>query len=472
MKSIYDSLIENSLSDMYPMHMPGHKRNSNVLPKKDSLLNSIYKIDITEIDGFDNLHDAETIIRNAEEEAANLWGASKTYFLINGSTSGILAAVSAVANMGDTLIVARNCHKSVFNAAYINRLNLEYIYPNIIEDYDIAGEITVGDVEQALLGAKRNNRKVAAVLVTSPTYDGISSDIASIAKFLQSKAIPFIVDEAHGAHFGFVEGFPKSAVSCGADIVIQSAHKTLPAPTQTALIHISEGTVDINRIKRFLGIYQTSSPSYILMSGLQEAVLYMRDNGKFALKSLIEKRNRINNELKSLKNIKVCDLTEPGKLLISVKGLLISGTELAEVLRKKYQIEVEMAAETYVVCILTVGDTDTGIDRLIAAIKEIDSESKKSTAIESRIKSIYEIEPERAYEYYAAYDMLSHNVLINEVIGMAAADFLYLYPPGIPIMVPGEIFSDDIINKLKELLDKGYKVSGITDNKVNVIWEN
>ena len=246
---LYQQLISYGESDVYPFHMPGHKRRALPFPNP-------YTIDITEIDGFDNLHHAEGLIREAEERAAKLYGADRSYYLVNGSTCGLLAAICAAARRGDKVLAARNCHKAVYHAISMQGLAAEFLYPAITRG-DLQGQITAAQVEEALT----KHPDIAVVILTSPTYEGIVSDVAAIAACCHAHGAALIVDEAHGAHFGFGAGFPENAVRLGADAVIMSLHKTLPSFTQTALLHCNGTRIDPGRVARYLGVYETSSPS-------------------------------------------------------------------------------------------------------------------------------------------------------------------------------------------------------------------
>ena len=264
-------------SDIYPFHMPGHKRCKNEFTNE--FLNP-YEIDITEIEGFDNLHHPEGILKDSMEWAAEVYGADKTYYLINGSSSGILSAICSTSPLNGKIIISRNCHKSVYHGVILNYLKTEYIYPQIIDELWINGGISVNDVEKIL----ENNSDANAVLIVSPSYDGIVSDICGIAEIVHKKGIPLIVDEAHGAHFSFDKRekkrfFPRSALDCGADIVIQSLHKTLPSFTQTAVMHVRKGYINLEKLEWYLQIYQSSSPSYVLMAGIEKCIFEMEKKG-------------------------------------------------------------------------------------------------------------------------------------------------------------------------------------------------
>lgn len=230
-------LKEYGDSDFYPFHMPGHKRQY-----RDPFLSEFpnpFSIDITEINGFDNLHHPEGILKDSMEWAAEIYGSDKTYYLVNGSSCGILSAISATVDSRGTILMSRNCHKSAFHGVFLNQLNAKYIYPQFISEMGLQGGILAEDVE----GLLKKYPDIDAVLVVSPTYDGVVSDIKAIAQVVHRFGVPLIVDEAHGAHFSFGKnnGFPVSALDLGADIVIQSLHKTLPSLTQTALLHARKG---------------------------------------------------------------------------------------------------------------------------------------------------------------------------------------------------------------------------------------
>lgn len=248
MKRLYDRLKEYTNEDYYGFHMPGHKRNHHFMG-----VDLPYDIDITEIDGFDDLHHAEGILREAEERAAKVFGAEETHFLVNGSTVGILSAVLGSTNRGDKILVSRHCHKSVYHAMYMNDLVPCYVYPEYERDSYLNGKIRKEDIEEML----EKEKSIRAVVIVSPTYDGVSSDVRGIAEVAHRHGVLLIVDEAHGAHFGFHSYFPERANALGADVVIQSLHKTLPSLTQTALLHINGKLANRGKIRRYLGMLQS-----------------------------------------------------------------------------------------------------------------------------------------------------------------------------------------------------------------------
>ena len=278
---LINRLAAYARSDMYPFHMPGHKRRTG---PEESFMNSCtdsftnpFAVDITEIEGFDNLHHPEGILKDSMKWAADVYGADQTYYLINGSTGGILAAVCGSVPRGGRILVSRNCHKSVYHGICLNQLKTSYVYPQEIEGLGIQGGITAEDVDRML----NRYMDTQAVLIVCPTYDGIVSDIEAIARIVHRAGLPLIVDEAHGAHFRYDAMFPVSALDLGADVVIQSVHKTLPSLTQTALLHIKcnrpDGGcyADRERIDRYIHMVQSSSPSYVLMASIENSIYQM-----------------------------------------------------------------------------------------------------------------------------------------------------------------------------------------------------
>ena len=433
-------LDQYSRTDFYPFHMPGHKRQVHT-----EYLSNPYAVDITEITDFDNLHHAEGIIKENQDMAAELYHADKTWFLINGSTAGILAAVSACTSRGGKLLMARNCHKAVYHAAYLRGLETSYIYPSYEPACGLNGRISPDDVEKVL----QENAGIEAVIITSPSYDGVVSDIEQIAKMVHSYGIPLIVDEAHGAHFAFGEYFPTSALDLGADIVIHSLHKTLPAMTQTALLHKKGNRVSGERLEEFLGIYETSSPSYILMGGISYCLRFLKEQGKQKFEMFQENLKWAREKMKTMKVLHLVgeELIEENdifdldysKMIISTVNADINGPQLHEILRKKYHLEMEMEAEQYILALTSVMDSREGFERLVNALLEIDGslqskeEKMKKYTFTDSSNTVKELQTYRIWE---AVEGDWEIIPLQESRGRVSAEYAYLYPPGIPLLVP------------------------------------
>ncbi len=467
-------------SDIYPFHMPGHKRCKNEFTNE--FLNP-YEIDITEIEGFDNLHHPEGILKDSMEWAAEVYGADKTYYLINGSSSGILSAICSTSPLNGKIIISRNCHKSVYHGVILNYLKTEYIYPQIIDELWINGGISVNDVEKIL----ENNSDANAVLIVSPSYDGIVSDICGIAEIVHKKGIPLIVDEAHGAHFSFDKRekkrfFPRSALDCGADIVIQSLHKTLPSFTQTAVMHVRKGYINLEKLEWYLQIYQSSSPSYVLMAGIEKCIFEMEKKGMRYCKRFEKEICQMRKSLSKMKCLHLLDKVIIGyfgvydidcsKIVVSCRNTIISGEFLGKLLREKYHLEMEMCGVDYVVAITSFFDSQEGLYRLTKAFLEIDEmlfqknfgETEKTNIDTINTRLVWENKiPEVCMPLAKARETKCKKVRINNCEGKISGEFIYLYPPGIPIIVPGERINQEIINQILQYKKLGLSIQGMED---------
>lgn len=507
---LLERLTEYAGSDAYPFHMPGHKRRE--IP--DGIPGGFpdpYGIDITEIDGFDNLHHAEGILKDAMETVAAIYGADRSWYLVNGSTCGILSAVFAATENGGKILTARNCHKAVYHAICLNRLEAEYLYPEEITEFRINGGIRAEDVRKALekdamrcAGNSGDVRgkitKIQAVLITSPTYEGVVSDIRAIADAAHEYGIPLIVDEAHGAHLEYADqchSFPKSALEYGADIVIQSLHKTLPCFTQTAILHVKGKLVDQDRISRYLSMFQTSSPSYLFMAGMERCIRYMDGDGRNEMIRYEKRLERFMERMEGLQVLEVLDREicgkyrtvagwDPSKIVVStMRAEDFHGEELAETLRRKYHLEMEMTAPEYVIAMTSLMDTEEGFERLGTALLEIDGALRRRMEPEQQKEKGEPKEKERCETPEATESKLSHPVrrmliceamdadtertAFQDTVGKVSAEFVYLYPPGIPIIAPGEVFTDAIVEKIMAYKAAGLLVQGPADPDADVI---
>ena len=474
MERLYKKLEEYGRTGCYPFHMPGHKRNVSSVDGDFP-----FGTDITEIEGFDNLHHAEGIIKKAQKDMARLYGVKETFFSINGSTAALQAAISACVRRGGQILMARNCHKAVYNTLYLRDLQPTYIYPHREEKLGINGGISAARVERYL----EENPEIQAVLITSPTYDGIVSDVKRIAKAAHAHGIPLIVDEAHGAHFHFSDYFPASAADLGADLVIQSLHKTLPAMTQTAVLHRCTDRVDRNLISRFMGIYQTSSPSYVLMASMDACADKLARNGKEMFAQYTENLQNARERLKKCnhiclvtpqkgKDLRITDY-DRSKMIFSTENSSLNGKQLSRILNREFHLEMEMSAEGYALALTSVGDTREGFEKLCEAIEEIDRrESLKSVeeaecGNEDKKYSIGEMK--QCMRISQAMDADSMQCILEESVGKISAEFAYLYPPGIPILVPGEQITGLFVRNVRRYMEQGLELQGLRDSSNETI---
>ncbi len=469
MEYLDDKLNSYREADIYPFHMPGHKRKTLPFPNP-------FSIDITEIDGFDNLHHATGILKQAQERAASLYGARHTFYLVNGSTCGILAAICAAVPKRGKILIARNSHSCVYHACCLNELSVEYLYP-VLTRHGILGQVTPQQVEKAL----SESPDIAAVVVTSPTYEGIVSDITGIAKITHMHRIPLIVDEAHGAHFGFGGGFPENATKLGADAVVMSLHKTLPSFTQTALLHLCSDRISLKKIQKYLDIFETSSPSYLFMAGMESCIRTVEQEKK---RLFLNFRMRLEDfyldcmDLRVLHLLRREDLTpaecfdwDDSKLVIFTTNASCSGRTLYDLLLHRYRLQPEMAGTDYCLAMTSIADTTDGFSRLCTALHEIDAYlgSNAGSLIPNRINTgqLYKKNP-RNMQMFEAESADITEVSLNQAAGLTSAAAVRLYPPGVPMIVPGEVITAELILAIQSCLQAGLTIQGCTTGDCTV----
>ncbi|MDE5670806.1 MAG: aminotransferase class I/II-fold pyridoxal phosphate-dependent enzyme [Eubacterium sp.] len=413
----------------YPFHMPGHKRNFDFGIDGSG-------IDITEINGFDNLHSPHGSILEIEQKLSALYGSEKSFMLINGSTVGLLASIFAVTEQKDKIIISRNCHKSVYNACFLRELDVVYIEPEFNEENGFYTEMKQSAIDKALM----DNPDAKAVVVTSPTYEGYISNIHS--------DIPLIIDAAHGAHFGFGK-FPEYPKG---DIVVSSLHKTLPSLTQTAVLNVYNN-VFTQKIKKYLDIFQTTSPSYVLMNSVSKCIAFLEHS--------VDAFNKYDALLDSfyetkLNNLEMITTDDRSKIVVSTAKSNINGHQLADRLRENYSIECEMESVNYIILMSSVADTKEAFSALSNALIEIDKTLKickkniiKKPNLPMKICNSFEVKT-------------AEKMLLKNASGKISAEYVYAYPPDIPILVPGEEITEELLSN----------IAGMLENKINVISDS
>lgn len=410
MKSLLEKLKEHTA---VPYHMPGHKRRAIAkgLP---------YYIDITEINGFDNLHDMQGVLKGIADRAAGIYNSKAAFPLVNGSTCGVLAGIYTLTRENKNILIARNCHKSVYNAVEILDLNPTYLMPEA-EALGIMGKVTPESVQEALA-----NGDIGAVVITSPTYEGIISDIDAIYQVCKEHGAYLFVDAAHGAHF------IDEPVSC--DMCVMSLHKTLPSLTQTALLHVYSDRVDCDTVHHALSIFETSSPSYVLLASIDECLRYMEENKK-DFDALTDTLTYFYEQSTSLDNMRVLSFDDKSKIIITAAD----GYCLADKLRQ-HNIEVEMVTNHYVLAMATVADKLNDLKVLLRALYEIDKTLPPYQVDESPKIKI----PNRA-DSAGEGEFLD----LSECEGKISKEYIWAYPPGVPVVAPDEIIDKDVIEYLK-----------------------
>lgn len=450
MRNIYREIKLHSQKKDYPFHMPGHKRIAgdifqNIHP---------FEVDFTEIDGLDDLHDPKGMFRESMDHMKNFYGTEETFFLVNGSTSGIMAAITAVCDFGDEIIISRNCHKSVYKAVELLGLNPIYVYPDVETENGLVVRILCDQLEKIV----KEHPNAKAVVLVSPTYEGMVMNIEDIAMLIKKKNMMLIVDEAHGAHFSFADDFPESAITKGADFVIQSLHKTMPALTQTALLHVCTRNIDIAKVQDSIDYFETTSPSYLLTASIDDAVSFGISNKELFHKYFL-RLQKLKSELKSLHYLYLVDTDDPGKLVISTSKTNMTGKQLYDILLKEYHLQMEMAQESYCLAMTSICDTEEGFQRLIRALFDIDRGIKEEKI---RVFSNWMIKNQCVLIPYEAKRREKNLVKIQDSLHCISGEYVYLYPPGIPLLVPGEKINQACIDKIGEYVEKKFTVKGIT----------
>lgn len=458
METLSDKLLNNK---KLPMHMPGHKRSAASFPH---LANLSARQDITEITGFDNLHDAHGILKESMNTAAHLRGADRAFYLINGSTCGILAAISACVPFGGKIIMARNCHKSVYNAAELIHAQTVYITPEHEPFTGGYGCISPDAVRTAIA----QNHDAHAMVITSPTYEGIVSDIRKICDIAHGAHIPVIVDAAHGAHFGYAD-FPKDAVSYGGDIVIESLHKTLSGLTQTAVCYVSGNIADADKIEKKLSVFESSSPSYLLLSSIDGCIKMLYSDGDELFSPWITALNDFYRRTKNLKNFKFLsdyrgNFFDYDRSKIVISSEFASGTEIFEQLQGR-GIECEMAAVGYCLAMTGIGDTPQSLLQLYRALEDADN---RLTGNFSPF-SLYPPAAEQAMPLHAAAEQAAESIPFSCAVGRISAEYIWAYPPGIPIIAPGERITEDAAAAVNAYQNNGIDLSFSENGKILVI---
>ena len=454
---ILNRLKEYNKEDTISFHFPGHK-GRRALVDWGGL---IPKIDVTELEGMDNLLDPRGIIKESQE---NLRGVYKTYeslYGVNGSTSLIYTALNAISRPGDKIIVQRNCHVALYNALILNDLEPIYIYPKYDGKRGLSLGIDLDQLENLLV----ENQDAIGVFITYPDYYGICQRIGNIADLLRRHKRLLIVDEAHGGHLIFSDKLPKSALEYGADIVIHSSHKTLPSFTQTGLLHINSPRVDLDRLRRAFNLFTTTSPSYLFMASNEASVAYMDGLGRKALDNNISMVKSLMERLEGLEGLYILeedmgdDSLGPrdiSRFLFKIEGY--RGSDLVRLFRDSYGINLEMSYLDYALAVVGAMNTEGDLMALEAGILDLlgKGEYKGEKGVNISIAS-----PGRGLGLRQAYYREGEEVDLKDAVGRISKSFIIPYPPGIPLLVAGEEISREACEYIGYLREKNIEIVGL-----------
>lgn len=446
---ILNTLIEKTKSKSISFHTPGHKGRIALI----DWAKHMPMIDTTEIEGMDNLLEPQGIIQDSQELAAKVYGTRATYYSVNGSTGSIYISLATITKPGDKVLVQRNCHKAVFNGIILNRLEPVYISPEYDMEYNLTTEIDVNKLEEKL----KEHLDIKAVVITYPDYYGICSDIEKILEIVHKYDAILMVDEAHGSHFNFSTSLPKSSIEAGADIVVQSVHKSLPSLTQTSLIHVCSDRVSLERLRKNYQLYTTTSPSYIFIASCEAAISYM-DKNRDELNQKLKLIEKTIKRLQSIEGVKVFtrDNKDITKILFKLDGY--TGVELSEILHNEYNIDMEMADPYYVLALATIMNEEEDFHRLYDAVESI-AKNAKDIGTQVKVKPLPE--PKIRYNPHEAYHMDTEKLNLQDSLGRVSAATIIPYPPGIPLIVPGEEITAQILEYILSLKELNIEISGL-----------
>lgn len=470
--------------DTVRFHMPGHRGGKGAAPEGLSIIGEkAFLHDVTGVPSMDDLHEPTQCIKEAQELAANLFGADKTYFVVNGTSGAIQVMTLSVVNDGDSIIIPRNIHKSVLSALILSGAKPVFLLPS----YDPYLGFALGIEENALLDLLThdpNGEKAKAVFMVNPTYYGTSQDLTSLSELIHSHGKTLLVDEAHGPHFHFHPTLPKPALECGADAVSQGAHKILGALTQASFLHTKGKRIDPARLKASFQYLTSTSPSYLLMASLDSARKQMAIHGKELLDRAINLAEDLRREVNDIPGL-YCfgreitenpgvDAFDPTKVTITVRELGITGYQAEKYLREKKKIQVEMSDLYNVLVIVSYGNTPQEISLLVDALRDLveavadGSLPKRLLSCQTSIPSLPHI-PKMALIPRKAVQSPWERTLLDDSVDRISAEVVTCYPPGIPILYPGEVISQETVEYLHVIRRLAFGISGPEDRTLTTL---
>ncbi|XRG79589.1 aminotransferase class I/II-fold pyridoxal phosphate-dependent enzyme [Rossellomorea sp. GAMAL-10_SWC] len=469
---LFSSLLEHAKKNPIQFHIPGHKKGNGMDPTfREFIGDNALSIDLINIAPLDDLHHPKGKIKQAQDLAAKAFGADHTFFSVQGTSGAIMTMVMSVCGPGDKIIVPRNVHKSVLSAIIFSGATPIFVHPEIDSELGISHGITTNAVKEAIL----TNPDAKAVLVINPTYFGFVADLKSIVELAHSHGLAVLVDEAHGVHIHFHNELPISAMQAGADMAATSVHKLGGSMTQSSILNVREGIVNVHRVQSVLSMLTTTSTSYLLLASLDVARKRLATVGEELLTNTIRLANNARNKINSINGL-YCpgyDLVgkeatfnfDPTKILVSVKKLGITGHDVEVWLRERFNIEVEMSDLYNVLCILTPGDSEEDIQQLIHALEVLVTEfdiSERNTNLNVEIPTI----PNLAVSPRDAFYSATESVPLEDSVGRIIAEFVMVYPPGIPIFLPGEEITLENLVYIKKNIEAGLPVQGPEDEEL------
>ncbi|MBC1224056.1 aminotransferase class I/II-fold pyridoxal phosphate-dependent enzyme [Nostoc sp. UCD121] len=483
---LLDALKANAARPHAPFYTPGHKQGEGISqPLADLLGKAVFRADLTELADLDNLFAPQGVIQAAQQLAAETFGASQTWFLVNGSTCGIEAAILATCGTGDKIILPRNVHSSAIAGLILSGVIPIFLNPEYDPVLDIAHSITPNAVESAL----QQHPDAKAVLTVHPTYYGVCGDLSAIANITHQYNIPLLVDEAHGAHFAFHSELPTPALAAGADLTVQSIHKVLGAMTQASMLHIQGNRIDCDRISKALQLVQSTSPSYLLLASLDAARQQMALYGKMLMSRTLQLANEARTKISQIPGLSVLQMPSPPyqgglggspdfvaldetRLTVTVSGLGLTGFEADEILDEKFAVTAEFASLQHITFIISLGNTPADIKQLVQGFTTLAKEYRR-TNLNVTNPNLQNLLTTQGHTLHfsprEAFFALSETLPLAETSDRICAEIICPYPPGIPVLMPGEMITKPVLDYLQQIQAMGGFISGCNDSSLKTL---
>ncbi|MEH1818407.1 MAG: aminotransferase class I/II-fold pyridoxal phosphate-dependent enzyme [Nostoc sp.] len=471
---LLDALKANTARPHAPFYTPGHKLGEGISqPLADLLGKAVFRADLTELGDLDNLFAPQGVIQEAQQLAAEAFGASQTWFLVNGSTCGIEAAILATCGTGDKIILPRNVHSSAIAGLILSGAIPIFVHPEYDPVLDIAHSITPNAVQSAL----QQHPDAKAVLVVYPTYYGVCGDLSAIANITHQYNIPLLVDEAHGAHFAFHPELPTPALAAGADLTVQSIHKVLGAMTQASMLHIQGKRIDGDRISKALQLVQSTSPSYVLLASLDAARQQMALHGKMLMSRTLQLADEARTRISQIPGLSILEMPwlgeSPGfmtldktRLTVTVSAFGLTGFEADEILDEKLGVTAEFASLQHLTFIISLGNTSADIEQLVQSFTTLAKEyCRTDSTVKNQVWQNLDKTPSHILQLSPreAFFAVSETLPLSQTNKRICAEIICPYPPGIPVLMPGEVITKSVLQYLQEIQTMGGFISGCND---------
>lgn len=450
--------------------IPGHKGGKGFKRKvqKKNIESLILRSDLTEVEGLDNLHNPKGAIKEAEELLAQYYNSTKSYFLVNGSTSGNMAMIFSSLEEGDKILVERNCHKSIFNAIIMRKLNPIYLVNQLDKEFNAPLGIDISNLKEII----KEHKDIKAIIVTYPNYYGVCCNLEYIVKVCKENDIKVLVDAAHGAHFGSHPMLPENPLKLGVDMAVMSAHKTLPSLTQSAYLHVNDESL-IERVDFYVSAFLSTSPSYMLMLSMDYARWYLKEEGNKSYEQLFSRIELFKKDLSNLKFLRVLDRKQlinsnstdidESRIVINLKEGL--STSMVEQYLRKNKIQVEMIDASNLILIPSPFNSKEDFKKLYIALKDLDIKT-----VEGKQLKIIDLPiPKQFMRPFEAFKKAKHKVLLRDAIGEISAVNICPYPPGVPIIVMGELIEENTVEMIEYYLSNNIDIIGVKEGKIDII---